>query len=182
VGLVSAVADMSRFLLDWSRCKDVAAAGAPTCVAQKTSLRYRGSIFLRQAVDLAADMQCLGRRGSQSDRLVERLVRSMRAPELYQQRTAHTEEIEIAGEPRCQRFDHVQRRLRTPKFRNGNRAVQGDHRRGLALQGIAYVNDRQVREVTGSWRNIDGRYLLRFIPPHLSAAFSRGREFVHVRL
>jgi crossover junction endodeoxyribonuclease RusA len=51
-----------------------------------------------------------------------------------------------------------------------------------ALQGIAYVDDRQVRDVTGNWRDIDGRYPLRYISPHLSAAFSDGREFVHVRL
>ena len=51
-----------------------------------------------------------------------------------------------------------------------------------ALQGLAYVNDRQVRDVTGNWRNIDERYPLRYISPCLSAAFSYGREFVHVRL
>lgn len=51
-----------------------------------------------------------------------------------------------------------------------------------ALQGIAYVDDWQVRDVTGNRRDIDGRYPLRYISPCLSAAFSDGREFVHVRL
>jgi len=51
-----------------------------------------------------------------------------------------------------------------------------------ALEGIVYLNDRQVQEVTGSWRNIDGRYPLRFISPLVAAAFSQGREFVHIRV
>jgi hypothetical protein len=51
-----------------------------------------------------------------------------------------------------------------------------------ALQGIAYVDDRQVKDVTGNFRDIDGRYSLRYISPCLSAAFSHGREFVHVRV
>ena len=51
-----------------------------------------------------------------------------------------------------------------------------------ALQGIAYVDDGQVKDVTGNFRDIDGRYPLRYISPCLSAAFSNGREFVHVRV
>ena len=51
-----------------------------------------------------------------------------------------------------------------------------------ALQGIVYRNDRQVREVTGRWRSIDGHYPLRYISRRLSAAFSRGDEFVHVEV
>lgn len=51
-----------------------------------------------------------------------------------------------------------------------------------ALQGIAYVDDRQVKDVTGNFRDIDGRYPLRYISPCLSAAFSHGHEFVHVRV
>jgi crossover junction endodeoxyribonuclease RusA len=51
-----------------------------------------------------------------------------------------------------------------------------------ASQGIAYVDDRQVRDVTGNFRDIDGRYPLRYISQSLSAAFSHRHEFVHVRL
>lgn len=51
-----------------------------------------------------------------------------------------------------------------------------------ALEGIAYLDDRQVRDVTGNWRDIAGRYPLRYISPCLSAAFSEGHEFVHIRL
>jgi crossover junction endodeoxyribonuclease RusA len=51
-----------------------------------------------------------------------------------------------------------------------------------ALQGIAYVNDNVVQDVTGSWRNINGRFPVRYMPLTLAAAFSDGREFVHVCL
>jgi crossover junction endodeoxyribonuclease RusA len=51
-----------------------------------------------------------------------------------------------------------------------------------ALQGIAYLDDRQVRDVTGRWRDIEGRYSLRYIAPCLVDAFSAGGEFVYIRL
>jgi crossover junction endodeoxyribonuclease RusA len=51
-----------------------------------------------------------------------------------------------------------------------------------ALQGIAYVNDRVVKDVTGNWRNIDAPFRLRYIARPLADAFSDGRPFVHVRL
>ena len=34
-----------------------------------------------------------------------------------------------------------------------------------ALQGVAYHDDRQVKDVTGTWRDINGRYPVRYISP-----------------
>lgn len=51
-----------------------------------------------------------------------------------------------------------------------------------ALQGIAYHNDWMVRDIAGSWRDIDGRYRLRYISQPLADAFADGRQFVHIRL
>ena len=51
-----------------------------------------------------------------------------------------------------------------------------------ALQGIVYVNDRQVNEVTGKRLHIDDPYRVRFMSKTLGAAFSDGREFVHIRV
>lgn len=51
-----------------------------------------------------------------------------------------------------------------------------------ALQGIAYVNDRVVKDVTGNWRNIDAPFRVRYISRTLVDAFSDGHQFVHIRL
>ena len=51
-----------------------------------------------------------------------------------------------------------------------------------ALQGVVYPNDRMVKDISGNWRNIDGHFRLRYISQVLAAAFSDGRQFVHVRL
>jgi hypothetical protein len=51
-----------------------------------------------------------------------------------------------------------------------------------ALQGIAYVNDRLVKDAHGNWRDIDGRFRVRYISGPLAAAFGHGAEFVHIRL
>src|SRR5580658_1671107 len=51
-----------------------------------------------------------------------------------------------------------------------------------ALQGIAYVNDRVVKDVTGNWRDIDAPFRVRYIARRLADAFSDGRPFVHIRL
>jgi crossover junction endodeoxyribonuclease RusA len=51
-----------------------------------------------------------------------------------------------------------------------------------ALQGITFVNDRAVKDVAGNWRDIDGRFRLRYISRPLADAFSDGRQFVHIRL
>jgi hypothetical protein len=50
------------------------------------------------------------------------------------------------------------------------------------LQGVAYVNDRLVKDVSGNWRDIDAPFRVRYIARPLAAAFSDGRPFVHIRL
>nr|WP_294504201.1 RusA family crossover junction endodeoxyribonuclease [uncultured Rhodopila sp.] len=50
-----------------------------------------------------------------------------------------------------------------------------------ALQGVCYPHDGRV-DVTGNWRDINGRFRVRYMSPRLAAAFSDGREFVHVRV
>jgi crossover junction endodeoxyribonuclease RusA len=51
-----------------------------------------------------------------------------------------------------------------------------------ALQGLAYLDDSMVSDVTGNWRDINGRFPVRFMSLPLASAFSDGREFVHIRL
>lgn len=51
-----------------------------------------------------------------------------------------------------------------------------------ALQGIAYNDDKQVRELKGARRDIDASYKVRFMPAVLGAAFTDGRPFIHIRL
>jgi len=51
-----------------------------------------------------------------------------------------------------------------------------------ALQGIAYNDDKQVRELKGARRDIDASYKVRFMPLVLGAAFADGRPFIHIRL
>jgi crossover junction endodeoxyribonuclease RusA len=51
-----------------------------------------------------------------------------------------------------------------------------------ALQGVAYRNDRQVSDVTGRRRKIDGLFRIRYMSPVLALAFSDGRPFVHIEL
>ncbi|MBV8613826.1 MAG: RusA family crossover junction endodeoxyribonuclease [Acetobacteraceae bacterium] len=51
-----------------------------------------------------------------------------------------------------------------------------------ALQGVVYVNDKQVRDVTGKRRPIAGRFKVRYISMPLAAAFSNGRQFVHIQV
>ena len=51
-----------------------------------------------------------------------------------------------------------------------------------ALQGVAFLNDRQVTLLRGGWRDINGLYHVRYIAPVLGAAFSDGRPFVHIRV
>jgi hypothetical protein len=50
------------------------------------------------------------------------------------------------------------------------------------LQGVAYMNDRMVQDVSGNWRDIDAPFRVRYIARPLAEAFSDGRPFVHVRL
>lgn len=51
-----------------------------------------------------------------------------------------------------------------------------------ALQSIAYLNDKQVKDSTSNWRNINGAFVIRFVSPPLALAFSRGQEFLHIRI
>ncbi len=50
-----------------------------------------------------------------------------------------------------------------------------------AMQGVVFIDDRQVSSVRGSWRDIEGEYRARYIPAALGAAFSDGTPFVHIR-
>ena len=50
-----------------------------------------------------------------------------------------------------------------------------------ALQGVFYFNDKQIKDVLCNWRNIDGKFTIRYVSPLLAAAFSNGDEFLHVR-
>lgn len=51
-----------------------------------------------------------------------------------------------------------------------------------ALQSIAYLNDKQVKDSTSNWRNINGAFVIRFVSLPLASAFSRGQEFLHIRM
>ncbi len=51
-----------------------------------------------------------------------------------------------------------------------------------ALQGIVYRNDRQISDVTGRRRQIDGLFRIRYMSPALVMAFSDGRPFVHIEV
>ncbi len=51
-----------------------------------------------------------------------------------------------------------------------------------ALQSIVYMNDRQVKDSTSNWRNINGAFIIRFVSLPLASAFSVGQEFLHVRV
>lgn len=51
-----------------------------------------------------------------------------------------------------------------------------------ALQGVAYMNDKQVTDVTGNRRDIEGSFRVRYISERLAAAFTDGRPFVHIRV
>lgn len=49
-----------------------------------------------------------------------------------------------------------------------------------ALQGLVYGNDRQVKDSTSNWRNINGRFTIRHVSLPLAVAFSTGDEFLHI--
>jgi hypothetical protein len=51
-----------------------------------------------------------------------------------------------------------------------------------ALQGIAYENDRQVRNNSVHRRNLKGKYTVHRISLVLAYAFAKGPEFLHVRV
>ena len=51
-----------------------------------------------------------------------------------------------------------------------------------ALQGVIYLNDRQVTDTIGNRRNINASFRVRYISLPLASAFSDGRQFVHIRV
>ena len=51
-----------------------------------------------------------------------------------------------------------------------------------ALQGVAHVNDRQISDVIGRRRSIDGSFRVRYMSPVLAMAFTDGRPFVHIEV
>jgi Holliday junction resolvase RusA-like endonuclease len=51
-----------------------------------------------------------------------------------------------------------------------------------ALQGVVYSNDRQVSDVGGQRREIDGLFRIRYMSPVLAMAFSNGRPIVHIEV
>jgi len=51
-----------------------------------------------------------------------------------------------------------------------------------ALQGVVYRDDRQVSDCTGNRRNINSSFVVRYMSMPLAAAFSDGRQFLHIRV
>jgi crossover junction endodeoxyribonuclease RusA len=51
-----------------------------------------------------------------------------------------------------------------------------------AMQSVVYANDRQVSDVTAARRDINARFRVRHISMPLATAFSRGEQFVHIRV
>jgi Holliday junction resolvase RusA-like endonuclease len=51
-----------------------------------------------------------------------------------------------------------------------------------ALQSIAYLDDKQVKDSASNWRNINGKFTVRFMSTPLAMAFSNGKDFLHIRL
>lgn len=50
------------------------------------------------------------------------------------------------------------------------------------LQGIVYKNDRQVTSLNVDWRDLNGRFIVRYMSPVVAASLSEGHEFVWVRV
>lgn len=51
-----------------------------------------------------------------------------------------------------------------------------------ALQGIAYLNDRQISDGTDRRFDINGSFVVRWWSLRLGMAFSDGRNFVHIEV
>lgn len=51
-----------------------------------------------------------------------------------------------------------------------------------ALQGLVYQNDRQIKDTTSNWRDINGKFTIRNVSLPLAVAFSTGDEFLHIRV
>ena len=72
----------------------------------------RGCTVTLQPIQMHADMRGLGRGIGERDGAVEGDQRFVVAAELHQEGAAHAEEMEIVRQPRRQRLDHLERRLR----------------------------------------------------------------------
>jgi crossover junction endodeoxyribonuclease RusA len=51
-----------------------------------------------------------------------------------------------------------------------------------ALNGLIYVDDYQITDFISRRRNLNGSFRVKGISPALAEAFSRGQEFLHVRV
>jgi crossover junction endodeoxyribonuclease RusA len=51
-----------------------------------------------------------------------------------------------------------------------------------ALQGVLYLNDRQVKRLSVEWCDLNGSYIVRYMSPVVAAALSTGAEFLWVRI
>jgi Holliday junction resolvase RusA-like endonuclease len=51
-----------------------------------------------------------------------------------------------------------------------------------ALNGIIYVDDYQITDFTSRRRNLNGSFRVRGISPALAEGFSKGEEFIHIRV
>ena len=50
-----------------------------------------------------------------------------------------------------------------------------------ALNNIVYVDDSQLTDTHGHLRDINGRYVVRWLTPAQASGFSSGDPFVHIR-
>ncbi len=51
-----------------------------------------------------------------------------------------------------------------------------------ALRGVVYLHNHQVTDVVSRRRNLNSSFRIRGISPVLAAGFTRGSEFVHVKI
>lgn len=51
-----------------------------------------------------------------------------------------------------------------------------------ALQGIVYVDDRQVVSLQAEWKDLNGSYRVRHMSKQVAAAFVAGDAFIWVRV
>jgi len=51
-----------------------------------------------------------------------------------------------------------------------------------ALQGLVYGNDRQIKDTTFNWRDINAKFTVRNVSLPVAIAFSNGDEFLHIRV
>jgi len=51
-----------------------------------------------------------------------------------------------------------------------------------SLQGVAYVNDRQVKHVDVEWCDIEGSFVVRYMSAVVAQALSAGDEFLWIRV